>query len=60
VAGGTVYAGSDDGKVYALNAGDGTVTWDFTTGGAVQSGIAVASGTVYAGSADHKVYALHG
>ncbi|MFI5066291.1 MAG: PQQ-binding-like beta-propeller repeat protein, partial [Streptosporangiales bacterium] len=54
----TVFAGSTDGRVYALRAGDGTRLWAFPTGGPVQSSIAAARGRVYAGSGDQKVYAL--
>ena len=32
VAGGVVYVGSDDGKVYALSASTGTQIWSYTTG----------------------------
>ena len=58
VAGGTVYVGSDDHKVYALDAATGHVRWTYTTGNNVDSSPAVAGGTVYIGSDDHKVYAL--
>jgi outer membrane protein assembly factor BamB len=58
LASGTVFAGSTDGKVYALNASDGRKRWDFPTGGTVGSQITVAGGTVYFGSEDNKVYAL--
>jgi outer membrane protein assembly factor BamB len=58
VANGVVYAGSNDGSVYALDAAHGHRIWAFPTGGAIQSGIAVADGAVYAGSADHNVYAV--
>ena len=33
VAGGTVYIGSDDGKVYALDAATGRLRWAYTTAG---------------------------
>jgi outer membrane protein assembly factor BamB len=59
VAGGTVYIGSDDDKVYALNAATGRLRWSYSTAGAVESSPAVAGGTVYIGSFDHKVYALN-
>jgi outer membrane protein assembly factor BamB len=51
-----VYAGSDDHRVYALDARDGRKIWESATGNRVGSGIAVAGGAVYAGSFDHKVY----
>jgi hypothetical protein len=59
LAGGTVFAGSTDGAVYALRASDGTKLWSFPTGGPVASGIAVASGIVYFGSNDYTVHAVH-
>ena len=58
LAGGTVFAGSTDDKVYALRASDGHLRWHFQTGSAVQSQIAAAGGRVYAGSNDARVYAL--
>jgi peptide/nickel transport system substrate-binding protein len=60
VAGGVVYVGSADGKVYALNATTGTQVWNFTTGGRIEwSSPAVTGGVVYVGSTDGKVYALN-
>jgi len=58
VAGGTVYIGSDDGKLYALDAATGHSRWSYLTGGPVESSPVVAGGTVYIGSDDGKVYAL--
>ena len=58
LAGGTVFTGSTDGKVYALRASDGHLRWHFKTRSAVQSQIAAANGRVYAGSNDATVYAL--
>jgi len=55
---GTVFAGNDDGNVYALRASDGKRLWKFTTGAKVQSKIAAADGAIYAGSDDESVYAL--
>ena len=58
VMGGTVYVGSEDDKVYALDAATGHVRWTYTTGRGVGASPAVADGTVYVSSTDHKVYAL--
>jgi outer membrane protein assembly factor BamB len=53
-----VYAGSDDGRVYALNKASGAVAWKTATGGAVVSSPAYANGVVYVGSKDQSIYAL--
>ena len=58
VVGGVVYIGSEDGKVYALNATTGAREWSYTTGGPVYSSPAVANGVVYVGSNDGNVYAF--
>jgi parallel beta-helix repeat protein len=58
VADGRVYVGSDDGKVYCLDAETGASKWSFATGGSVCSSPAVADGRVYVGSTDRKVYCL--
>ncbi len=56
---GTVYVGSNDDKLYAINP-DGTKKWEFQTGGSVGSSPAIGSdGTVYVGSHDHKLYAIY-
>jgi len=58
---GTVYVGSRDYKVYALNGTTGAKKWEFLTGSAVDSSPAIGSdGTVYVGSFDNRVYALNG
>ena len=54
-----VYLGSNDYKLYALDAVTGTKIWEYTTGGRVQSSPVVANGAVYAGSQDGRVYALN-
>ncbi|HMD94231.1 MAG TPA: PQQ-binding-like beta-propeller repeat protein [Trebonia sp.] len=59
VSGGVVYAGSDDGYLYAINAATGAGIWSYPAGGAVRSGIAVANGAVYFGSDDHYMYAAY-
>ena len=58
VVDGTVYVGSRDDYVYALDADDGTLQWQFQTGDAVESSPAVVDGTVYVGSFDGTIYAL--
>ena len=58
IVNGVVYFGSDDNKVYALNANTGAKLWSFTTGNTVRSSPAVANGIVYIGSDDNNLYAL--
>ncbi|WP_237291732.1 outer membrane protein assembly factor BamB family protein [Streptomyces sp. Sge12] len=66
VVDGTVYIGSYDKKVYALDAVTGTPRWTHTTSSGfwarlaerVVSSPVVVDGTVYIGSGDKKVYAL--
>jgi len=55
---GKVFIGSDDGKVYALNAGTGAYICSFQTGAQVWAGPAVADGKVFFGSLDHIFYAI--
>jgi eukaryotic-like serine/threonine-protein kinase len=55
----TVYAGSDNGKLYAFDGDDGTVKWIYTTGGAINGASpAYYNGTVFIGSADGNLYAV--
>jgi outer membrane protein assembly factor BamB len=58
VSGGTVYFGSDDGNLYAVNAQTGRLIWKFATLGIVRSQPAVAGGLVYFASDDGYVYAV--
>ena len=58
VADGRVYVGSDDGRVYCLDAANGAQVWNYTTGFWVRSSPAVADGRVYMGSLDCRVYCL--
>ena len=58
VVGGLIYVGSYDRKIYALDASNGDLVWNFTTGGPVYSSAAVDDGIVYIGSRDHNIYAL--
>ena len=55
---GTLYFGSDDGKVYALSSG-GQLKWKFAAAGAIRTPPALTSnGEIIFGSADHNLYAL--
>ena len=56
---GTVYVGSVDGKLYAIDGKTGVKLWEFETGDPVYSSPAIGSdGTVYVGSYDKKLYAF--
>ncbi len=55
---GVVYFGSDDSRIYALDAETGEEVWTYTTGDRVLTSPAVAGGIVYAGSYDNSLYAL--
>ena len=57
-ADGTIYIGSTDKKLYALNP-DGTLKWTFTTGGSVYTPTIGSDGTIYIGSTDKNFYALN-
>ena len=50
VTGGVVYIGSDDGRLYALGARNGSVRWSRWVRGAVRSSPAVSGGRVFVGS----------
>jgi len=57
-ADGTIYVGSVDSKLYAINT-NGAKKWEFATGNWIYSSPTVASnGTIYIGSYDHKLYAV--
>lgn len=57
---GTLYFGSQDNNVYAVNPADGSIKWTYTTGNRVRSRAAVGSdGTIYIPSQDKKIYALN-
>ena len=56
---GTVYVGSEDKKLYAINGKSGVKLWEFVTGDEVSSSPAIGpDGTVYVGSEDNKLYAI--
>jgi outer membrane protein assembly factor BamB len=58
VVGASVYFGSGDGHVYALDTGTGALRWKFRTDNVVHASPAVADGLVYVGSWDGRLYAL--
>ncbi|AMW32379.1 PQQ-binding-like beta-propeller repeat protein [Fervidobacterium islandicum] len=56
---GTIYVGSTDGNLYAINP-DGTLKWKYTTDDRIISSPAIGSdGTIYVGSTDGNLYALN-
>ncbi len=58
---GTVYVGSNDGKIYALIGINGTQKWAFPTGNQIWGSPAIGTdGTVYVGSHDGNIYAFDG
>ena len=55
---GTIYVGSDDGKLYAINP-EGQLKWSFLVGAAVGSSPAIGQdGTLYVGSSNGNLYAI--
>ena len=58
VVDGTVYVGSRDGRLYALDAATGAKRWEYPTGSWVESSPAVVDGSVYFGSQDGMLRAL--
>lgn len=54
----TVYFGSGDGNVYALDATAGKLKWKFHTGDVVHASPALSGGTLFIGSWDSYFYAL--
>ncbi|MFC1932660.1 PQQ-binding-like beta-propeller repeat protein [Chloroflexota bacterium] len=58
VADGTIYFGSRDYKLYALDAATGAKLWEHKAGSWVESSPAIVNGVVYFGSNDGNLYAL--
>jgi outer membrane protein assembly factor BamB len=58
VAGGTLFLGSSDHFLYALDLASGTQKWKFQTDGRITSSPAVSAGIVYFGSYDSYFYAV--
>ena len=56
---GTIYVGSYDNKLYAINP-DGTKKWEFDTADLIESSPVIGNdGTIYICSRDHKLYAVN-
>jgi len=66
VANGVMYAGSNSGQMYAVDAITGNILWNFASGGTVIDGPSIVDGTLYWGSGyrniqgtgNNKVYAF--
>jgi outer membrane protein assembly factor BamB len=59
VAFGTIYVGSDDGSLYAIDR-EGELEWKFTTGGPIETSPAIGPrGVIYVGSSDGYLYAVN-
>src|SRR3989339_648789 len=55
----TIYVGSYDSNLYAINP-DGSLKWKYTTGDVIESSPAVGTdGVIYVGSNDNNVYAIN-
>jgi len=56
---GTIYVGSNDNKLYAIDWDKGTQEWAYETGGAITSSPAIANDeTIFVGSNDRNLYAI--
>ena len=55
---GILYVGSQDKKVYAIDAWSGELIWSYPTQGTIESSPAVVNGKVSIGSDDGYVYCL--
>ena len=55
---GTVYVGSTDGLLYALDAKTGALRWKYKANARIASSAAIWNGTVYVGSYDRNFYAI--
>jgi len=53
-----VYVGSEDNKLYALNATNGNLIWSYGTFGGVSFSPIIANGVAYVSSSDGNVYAV--
>jgi outer membrane protein assembly factor BamB len=58
VVGSSVYVGSGDGRLYALNLETGAKRWSYDAGNPVMASPAVGDGRVYAGTRDGHYFAV--
>lgn len=58
VVDGTVYVGSDDGGLHALDTTNGDTIWSYMTDGPIRSSPAVLGRLAYVGSDDHQLHAV--
>ncbi len=59
---GSIYVGSNDNKLYSLNANGtyGALRWSYPTGNSIYSSPAIGvDGSIYVGSYDNKLYSLN-
>ncbi len=59
IVNGTVYTGSESGRIVAVDAQQGKKIWEFDTGRAIRCSPAVAEQTVYCGSDNGRMHALN-
>ena len=57
-ADGTVYIGSQDGALYALNAATGEVRWEYAAGGGIGADAAIAPGAIVMADLDGRIHAV--
>jgi len=55
----SIFFGSNDGNLYALNAKNGNLLWKYTTGSAIQNTPTISNQTIFFGSNNQKLYALN-
>jgi outer membrane protein assembly factor BamB/tRNA A-37 threonylcarbamoyl transferase component Bud32 len=58
VVDGVVYIGSNDGNLYALDAGNGSEMWRYPTGSSITSSPTIAGDLVYVGGNDQRLHAV--
>ena len=58
LADGVLYVGSDDGRLYALDARTGDELWRYDAGSALQGSAAIANGMLFASSEDGTLHAI--